>query len=150
MVSTARIFFAGVGTTFGILAVGFGAGAFLATSTMNDISAQKRATKELPAVSRVIYPTSAEPALQAIAAVPETKPVAQPAPELQAPPERQVEKAEPKKRRELRTERRKPNAERYAERKARRNQRLEAPRQESPGILAFGRDEPQPLSLFGN
>ena len=76
--------------------------------------------------------------------------MAQPAPALQVPPERQVEKVEPTKRRELRTERRKPNVERYAERKTRRKQHLEAPRQEAPSILTFGRDEPQPLSLFGN
>ena len=36
MSSNARIFFAGVGTTFVILAVGFGAGLMMASSTLPD------------------------------------------------------------------------------------------------------------------
>jgi hypothetical protein len=46
MASNARIFFAGIGTSFVILAVGFGAGLILAKSALHDPPLQNRATSE--------------------------------------------------------------------------------------------------------
>jgi len=97
MASNARIFFAGVGTTFVILAIGFGGGLMLAKSALHDPSGQTRANSEAARGMRVILPASAEPALQVTAAVP-TEPQAQPAQNVQAPViEKSVEKAEPNK-----------------------------------------------------
>ena len=42
MSSNARVFFAGVGTTFVILAVGFGTGLMMASSTLQDTTAESR------------------------------------------------------------------------------------------------------------
>ena len=46
MSSNARIFFAGVGTTFAILAVGFGAGLMMASSTLPDTAGRAGSTSE--------------------------------------------------------------------------------------------------------
>jgi len=63
MASNARIFFAGVGTTFLILGVGFGGGLILASSTLKQPAAyQARATAEPPSPIRVILPASADAA----------------------------------------------------------------------------------------
>ncbi len=99
MASNARIFFAGVGTTFVILAIGFGGGLMLAKSALHDPPGQTRANSEPARSMRVILPASAEPALQVTAAVPtEPQPQAQPAQNMPAPViEKPVEKAEPKK-----------------------------------------------------
>ena len=99
MASNARIFFAGVGTTFVILAIGFGGGLMLAKSALHDPSGQTRANSEAARGMRVILPASAEPALQVTAAVPtEPQPQAQPAQYVQTPVlEKPVEKAEPNK-----------------------------------------------------
>ena len=152
MASSARIFFAGVGTTFAILAVGFGAGILMANSTYSGTSAQKPASSEPPA-ARVVYPSSAEPALPVAAPVP-TEPTPAPSPQLstqatstsEAQPQSQVEERS-KTRRELRADRRR----RYAERRARRHQRPhESPDQREPGIMAFDGDAPPRAGFFGN
>ncbi|HMJ31248.1 MAG TPA: hypothetical protein VK512_21260, partial [Xanthobacteraceae bacterium] len=99
MASNARIFFAGVGTSFVILAVGFGGGLMLAKSALHDQPPQMRASSEPTPGMRVILPPSAEPAIQVAerTAAPEPKPRVQPVQELQAPVEQQAEKADPKK-----------------------------------------------------
>jgi hypothetical protein len=98
MASNARIFFAGVGTTFVILAISFGGGLMLAKSALHDPSGQTRANSEAARGMRVILPASA-PALKVTAAVPtEPQTQAQPAQNVQAPVlEKPVEKAEPNK-----------------------------------------------------
>jgi type IV secretory pathway VirB10-like protein len=145
MASNARIFFAGVGTTFVILALGFGGGLMLAKSALHDQSPQMRANSEPTPGMRVILSPSAEPAIQVAewTAAPEPKPQVQPVQEVQAPVEQQVEKADPKKaERDLKAEHR-----RYAERKAKRiaaaraRQHVEPRERTEPGIMAFGGDE---------
>ncbi len=153
MASSGCIFFAGVGTTFAILAVGFGGGILMANSTATGTSVQKHTSSELPAAARVVYPSSAEPALPVAAPVP-TEPTPAPSPQLstqatstsEAQPQRQVEERS-KTRRELRADRRR----RYAERRARRHQRPhEFPDQREPGIMAFDGDAPPTAGFFGN
>ena len=62
MSTHARVFFAGVGTTFVILAVGFGTGLMMASSTLQDTTARAGSTSVRLAPARVILPASAEPA----------------------------------------------------------------------------------------
>ena len=151
MASNARIFFAGIGTTFVILAIGFGGGLMLAKSALHDPSGQTRANSEAARGMRVILPASAEPALQVTAAVP-TEPQAQPAQNVQAPViEKSVEKAEPNKaEKDMKAAR-----QRYAERKAKRiaaarvRQRIEPQQTQEPGVMAFGGNEPR-TGFFGN
>ena len=152
MASSARVFFAGVGTTFAILAVGFGGGVMLAKSALRDQPAQTRASAEPPASTRVILAATAAPAVRAPEpAVPEPKAQIQPETQAAAVPA-QVEKTDPKKaERESRAQRK-----RIAERKARkiaaeRARRMEAqqPRQ-TPSILAFGGDQSRAGGFFGN
>lgn len=140
MASNARIFFAGVGTTFVILAFGFSGGLILAKSAFHDRPQQTRASSEPTPAMRVILPLSSEPATQEAERTTPPEPTVQPAQEVHAPVERQVEKANPRKaERDSKAERR-----RYAERKAKRiaaaNARLQVePREQTvPGIMAFG------------
>ena len=158
MASSARIFFAGVGTTFAILAVGFGGGVLMANSTFSGPSAQKQAVSESPAAVRIVHPNSAEPAVPVAASAP-TEPPHAPSPELatQAAPatsasetqssvQSQVEERL-KTGREMRADRR----QRYAERRARRHQhRLESPDPREPRIMAFDGDPPPRTWFFGN
>ena len=171
MASPARIFFAGVGTTFAILAVGFGGGVLMANSTLSGTSPQKQASSEPLAAARIVHPNSAEPASQVAASVPTVPtpapppqvatlaaadsgvPVPAPSPRLVTPAASasqtgsQIEERS-KTRRELRAERR----QRYAERKALRRQRqLVSPDQREPGIMAFDGDASRPSTgFFGN
>lgn len=154
MASSARVFFAGVGTTFAILAVGFGGGVMLAKSALRDQPAQTRASVEPPAPAKVILASMAEPAVRAPdPTVPEPKSQVQPAHDTQAAAApTQVEKTDPRKaERESRAKRK-----RIAERKARkiaaeRARRMEVQQpQQAPGILAFGGDQSQLGGLFGN
>jgi hypothetical protein len=140
MASSARIFFAGVGTTFAILAAGFGGGILMANSTTTGTPAQKHTSSEPPAPTRIVYPSSAELSSPVAAPVP-TEPTPAPSSQLstqatstsEAQPQRQVEERS-KTRRELRADRRR----RYAERRARRHQRSHKfPDQREPGIMAF-------------
>lgn len=148
MPSNARIFLAGVMTTFVILALGFGGGLMLAQSALREPSGyQTRASSGQTTAVRVILPASAEPAQQAQAssAVPAPQPQTQPVKEVQAPIEKQVENADALKASAAAEERRE-RRKRYAERKskrmaAREKQQMEQRRQRSePGILAFGGD----------
>lgn len=153
MATNARVFFAGIGTTFVILAVGFSGGLMLAKSALHDRPQQASARSEPVPVARVILPTSSEPEIHVAErmASPEPKPQIQPAQEVQAPVEQQVEKADAKKtERDMKAERR-----RYAERKARRIAAARAHRevarwgQTDPGIMAFGSDDLR-TRFFGN
>jgi type IV secretory pathway VirB10-like protein len=159
MASTAQVFFAGVATTFAVLAAGFGGGVMLAKSALRDQPAQTRASTEPPAPARVILAaTAASPVRAPEPAIPEQKPQLQPAPEIQAvAAPTQVEKADSKKADSKKAEREaRAQRKRIAERKARkiaaeRARRMEAQRpQQTPGILAFGGDQSQFGGFFGN
>jgi hypothetical protein len=149
LASNARIFFAGVSTTFAILAIGFGGGVLLAKSALHDPSHQARASSEPPSGMRVILPMSAEPALPVSAMLttqPQTQPEIQPVAMTEV--EKQIEKADVKKaERDAKVERR-----RQAERKARRIAAEQARQiarkvRPEPSIMAFGGDESRPTSL---
>ena len=152
MASSARIFFAGVATTFLILGVGFGSGLLMANSALKERSGhQTRATAELPAPVRVILPTTAEaaqppqPSQQAAAvdSAPEPVQVAQ--------PEKRIEKPDTRKAEADARERRKRYAERKSKREAARaRQRLEPREHEVGRVMAFGGDETSRVGLFGN
>lgn len=156
MSSNARIFLAGVLTTFVILAVGFGGGLMLARSALKEPSGyQSRASFEQATPVRVILPASAEPAqpprTSTVAAVPVPQPQAQPVKEVQAPVEKQVENVDTRKA-EAAEQRRKRDAERKSKRMAEHaKQQMEQMRQRAePGILAFGGDEPRTGGFSGN
>jgi len=167
MASSARIFFAGVGTTFFILAVGFGGGLMLAKTAMEPAAPSRSVVDRLPP-ARIILPASAEtatpsqppadqptqqqPPHQAVA------PVEAPAP---TPPVKEAQQAPEKDKQAERAERRKAEAEerarrrKYAERKAKREaarlamQQQEQVSRQQPGIMAFGRDDGGG-NFFGN
>ena len=165
MTSPARIFLTRVRTT-AILALGLGGGLLIADSTSSGTTAQNQAassqkqtkSEPLPAV-RIVYPSSAEPALQVTAAAVPAEPttasqlatqsaVPLPAPNVATPVvSRQIEERS-KTRRELRAERRQHDA----ERRARRHQhRLVSPDQREPEIMAFDGDTSPPRAgFFGN
>jgi type IV secretory pathway VirB10-like protein len=161
MTSSARIFFAEVGTTFVILAVGFGGGLFMANSALKEPTGyQAKAKTEPSSPVRGILPTSAEavqpaqpprPAAEQVAAVePASAPSSEPV--QAAPPEKRVEKADTKKAEMEVREGRKRYAERKAWREASRVRQQLAPRvREDARVLAFGSDEPQRgFGFFGN
>jgi hypothetical protein len=152
MASSARIFFAGVGTTFVILGVGFGGGLLMAKSALKEATGyQARATAEPPSPVRVILPASAEAAQppqppQQVATV-ESAP--EPVKEVQ--PEKRVDKVDNKKAEAEERERRKRYAERKAKREAARaRQKLEARERVDAPVVAFGGDDTPRLGLFGN
>ena len=161
MSSNARIFFAGVGTTFAILAVGFGAGLMMASSTLPD-TGKAGSTSERLAPVRVILPASAEPAqpLQAgqptttAIPVPESQPPAPQVKEVQAPPEKRVEKPDTRRAEAEQRERRRRSAERKAKKltTARARQQFEQQsREREPGIMAFGGiEQPRMIGFLGN
>ena len=158
MASNARVFLAGVGTTFVILAIGFGGGVMLAKTAMEPSVSSRLIADRLSPV-RIILPASAE------AAMPPQPPV-----ELAAAPEpsspvlaaNEARRAFEREKQIERAERRKTEAEelarrkKYAERKARREAaRLVNQKQgQQPGILALGGDGDQSRggagSFFGN
>jgi len=158
MPSNARIFFAGVGTTFVILALGFGSGLMLASSTLPDPAGRSPSASERLSPVRVVLPTSAEPARPPqptlpSPAVPESEPKAQQAKEGPAPVERQV--ATTRKDEVGKREHRGRSAERRTKKlaAARARQQLfeQQRRAREPGIMAFGGDEqPRISGFFGN
>lgn len=153
MASTARVFFAGIGTTFLIIGAGFGGGIMFAKSALhNTPPAQTRAASHAFDPVRVVLPTTAEAAeapQQAPAPVQAAVETKAATPDV-AVPEKQIEKVEVKKPNSDERARKK----RYAERKARRAMRqMEArqtePRSAEPRIMAFDSDEPARPGLFG-
>ena len=162
MATSAGAFFAGIGTTFVVLAVGFGGGLLMAKSALQEPGGyQARAASEAPTPVRVILPTSAEAAQppQQLPSTPEpaAQPAPQPAKEMQAPVEKADTKADTRKSEAEERERKR----RYAERKARRQaaararvqreQRQPREREDAP-IMAFGGDSSQRFGggSFGN
>ena len=150
MATNTGAFFAGIGTTFIVLAFGFGGGLMMAKSALHEPGGyQARAAAEAPAPVRVILPYSAEaaqpPQLQQMSSMPEpAQPVVQPAKEVEAPVERQVEKADAKKEEARERKRRyaERKARRQAEARARQQRELQQPRErEDARIVAFGNDE---------
>jgi hypothetical protein len=160
-------FFAGVGTTFVALAVGFGGGLMIAKSALQEPGGyqSRAASAALPPV-RVVLPDSAEAAQptqqpqQQAFSLPEatqppspTQPAIQLAKQVQAPPEKpdtRQPKAEERERKR-----------RYSERKARRQAAVRTheqreqrqPREsEGPPIMAFDGDSSPGFggTLFGN
>jgi len=155
MSSSARIFFAGVGTTFVILAAGFGGGLMMAKSAVYD-APQTRAPLLPPPPVKTILPPSAEPAPQRSAEA-HPPPIPEPvAPIAQRPPESSIQsedakQEEARKEKDLRAERR-----RVAERKAKRiaaaraRQLAETRDQQEPRIMAFDGGPPRLGGFFGN
>jgi hypothetical protein len=141
MTSYARIFFAGVGTTFAILAIGFGGGVLLATSAVKDNGSVVGAKSQtaVPA-ARIVHPTS-EPVAQATADVLKPPPPVQPA--VRGVTTSESSQAQPdeyqKTRKDLRAERRRERADPRAQRRARRYH-WEALRRQEPSMMAFGND----------
>lgn len=161
MASNARVFFAGVGTTFFILAIGFSGGLMLAKSAMEPTASAPSIADRLPP-ARIILPASAEaatPSPSPVEAIPPSQPPTSPVPVKEAQPapekDKQVERAERRKAEAEERARRK----KYAERKARREaarlaiQQKEQHQARQPGILAFGGDADQSsgaANFFGN
>jgi type IV secretory pathway VirB10-like protein len=129
MATSTGAFVAGIGTTFVVLAIGFGGGLMMAKSAPHErAQSQVRAASEEPRVPiRVILPTSAEPAQPPQASrtpEPTQQPVPQPVvqPGLQSANQQSViETADSKKSAETKREAKERELKRrYAERKARR------------------------------
>ena len=164
MASNFRIFFAGVGTTFIILAVGFGGGLMMAKSALEEPTGYRSPapSEPLPPV-RVILPSTTEAALppqtpkeqQVLAASSEPPPQPQPQPAkevVQAPVEQQVDKVDTRKAKAEERARRKRVAERKAKRLAAERAKLQhiEPDERPRGpIMAFGGDEPRESGGFG-
>ena len=150
MSSKMPVFFAGVGTTFVILAVGFSGGSIMTKSALKEpTSFQARANTESITPVRVILPASAEaaqPLLPSAAAIATPEPqVQRSVKEVQAPGEKQVEKVDTRKAEAEERGRRRRYAEHRAKKlaAARARQQLESQTRErpEPGIMAFGGDE---------
>ena len=157
MASNARIFFAGIGTTFLIIGAGFGGGLMFAKSTLHGSAAQVRAVAQAVDPVRVILPTTAEaaqPPQQPVSAAVSPSPPAFSPPILavEQVPDRQIDKVSERKKADAEEQRSRKR--RYAERKARRVAEAKArqplaPR-EQQSIMAFGGDEPRMGGFFGN
>jgi outer membrane biosynthesis protein TonB len=159
MATNARIFFAGVGTTFIILGIGFGGGLFMANSALKEPAGYRaRAKAEPSSPVRVVLPSSAE-AAQAPApsrpsqTLPQAAAVEPPSEQAKAaPPEKHVEKIDTRKAEADARERRKRYAERKAKREAvRARQQMEPRERVDAPVMAFGGDETQRgFGFFGN
>ena len=159
-----RIFFAGVGTTFILLGVGFGGGLMMAKLALEEPTGDRsRASSELPP-ARVILPSTTEAGLpphppkeqQVVAASSGNrlpKPQAQPAKEVvQAPVQQQVDKVDTRKANAEERARRKRVAERKAEQLAAeraKQQHVEPDERPRGPVMAFGGDEPRQSGGFG-
>ena len=151
MASSARIFFAGIGTTFVIIAAGFGGGLLFAKTALHDSPVQNRASSHQIEPIRVILPTTAEAALA-------PQPIAVPvpmvlAPEIKVAP-KQIEKVDTKRIEAEESARKKRYAERIARRNAVARQQMETRQQvarvSQPGVLAFNGDDTRAGGFFGN
>jgi hypothetical protein len=156
MASSAHIFFAGVGTTFVILGMGFGGGLLMANSALKEPTGYQARAKAEPSLPvRVILPASAEAAQppQPPQEAPQQTAAVEPAPEpvKVVQQEKRAEKVDTKKAEVEVRERRKRYAERKARREAARAKQQLEPRERQAPIMAFGSDESQRgLGLFGN
>ena len=155
MATNTGAFFVGVGTTFAILAVGFGGGLMMAKTAVEPRPEQlARAPRETSQPVRVILPASAEPAQPP---QPSTTTVAEqpvPPPKEASVPERTLEKVDTHKAEAEERERRKRYAEQKAKRlaeRAKRKQQMEQVEHRNPPVMAFGGDESrQSGGFFGN
>jgi hypothetical protein len=152
MAWSAHTFFAGVGTTFLILGVGFGGGMLMANSALKEPAGYQAKAKAEPAPpARVILPTTAETAQSPQA--PQPVAAVEPAPVPQAAPvEPAVEKVDTKKAEKQERDRKKRIAERKAKRQlAQTRARQHEPRQEAR-IMAFDVPPQQTagINFFGN
>lgn len=158
MSTSTGAFFAGVGTTFVVLTVGFGGGLMMAKSALKETGGyQTRAATEALTPVRVVLPTSAEAAKptqqpQQQQASSPAEPTIQPAKQVQAA----VEKTDTKNPEAEERERKRRYAERMARRQAEaraREQRQPQPRErQDVPVMAFGGDS-SPRSgggFFGN
>ncbi|WP_426612527.1 hypothetical protein [Bradyrhizobium sp. McL0616] len=149
MATSAGAFFAGIGTTFVILAVGFGGGLLAAKSALNEPNGfQRHSTSEIPAAVRVVLPSSAEaapkpaelPRQQTSLPEPVTQLASEPAKPVKLQVDDQVEKADARKVEAEARDRKRRYAERKAKRAAETRARREqqrVPQQEAP-VMAFG------------
>jgi hypothetical protein len=151
---SARIFFAGVGTTFIILALGFGCDWMLAKSAIHapftQVQAGLETQSEMQSGMRVILASSAEPAVRATE-TPGSEQPSQENPTLVPIPvvEKQSLKLDGRKTNEdVREQRRKRYAERKAKWIASGAVSSDLQRRSEPGLMAFGSEEPR--NFFGN
>jgi type IV secretory pathway VirB10-like protein len=166
MASNFRIFFAGVGTTFIILAVGFGGGLMMAKSALEEPTGYRSPAPSEPLPpARVILPSTTEAALppqtpkeQVVAASPEPSPQSQAQPakeEVRTAVEQQVDNVDTRKAKAEERARRKRVAERKAKRLAAeraKHQHIEPDERPRGPVMAFGGDEPRQsggLGFFG-
>lgn len=156
MATNTGAFFVGVGTTFAILAIGFGGGLMMARTAVEPRAEQHaRASQELSQPVRVILPASAEPAQAPQPSTTNVAPPPPPAVKDASVPEATVEKVDIRKAEADERERK-----RYAERKARRlaerakrKQQIEQGDRRDPPVMAFVGDEPRQgggSGFFGN
>ena len=145
-------FFAGVGTTFAILAVGFGGGLMMANTAMEPRGVEKHARAPADATPsvRVILPSSAEPAMPPQPSLTQAE-QAVPLPPPTPSHKEVVEKIDTRKAEAEEREHRKRSAERKARRlaeKSRRQQQQEQDDRRNGPIMAFG-VEPRERNGFG-
>ena len=153
MATSTNAFFAGIGTTFVVLAIGFGGGLMLAKSAMKEPSGyQTRAAKQALAPVRVILPTSAEaaqppqqPQQPASLSSEPASPAIEPARQVLPAAEKSMEKQDARKTEAEERERKR----RYAERKARRQVEARAREQRQPQRLSEREDSPV-IAFGGN
>jgi type IV secretory pathway VirB10-like protein len=161
MATNTSAFFVGVGTTFAILALGFGGGLIMAKTAMEPpVERQARAAdREPPTPVRVILPASAEPAQPpqpSSDTIKERALPVSPAPPIKetSVPDKSAEKVDTRKAEAEERGYRKRYAERKARRaaeRAKRRQEIEVARPRDAPIVAFGSDEPrQGSGFFGN
>lgn len=138
-----RAFFAGVGSTFIILAFGFGSGLMMATSAPKEPSNyQTRAANIALAPVRIILPNSAEaaqPPQQSEPLVQAQKPAIPPTKHALTLVDREVQKDETRKTEAEERQRTRRYAERKAKLQAARARQQRELRQEAP-VMAFGAD----------
>jgi hypothetical protein len=152
MASTARIFFAGVGTTFLIIGVGFSGGLLMANAALKEPALYPTKAKAEPSAIRVIMPASAEAAQPPLPSAPVQGAAVEAAPEpIQVTaPEKPVHIVDTKKVEKEERNRRKRIAERKAKRQQARARALQVEPRQEPRIMAYDEPSQQPLSLFGN
>jgi type IV secretory pathway VirB10-like protein len=157
MASTARIFFAGVGTTFLIIGVGFSGGLLMANAPSKEQFNYQAKAKADPSPIRVILPTSAEAAQPPQPSAPVQAAAAEPVPEpIQVlPAEKSVETIDTKKAERQERDRRKRIAEQRAKRQMPRvRQRQQLYASHELRVTAFDSAEPRQqdvsFSVFGN
>jgi hypothetical protein len=145
-----RILFAGVGTTFIILALGFGWDWMLATSAIPvPARAGLETQSKTPSGMRVILASSAEPAVPATE-TPASEQRSQGNATLSPAPvaEKQSVKANRKTNEDVREQHRQPYAERKAKWIASRAVTSDPQRRSESGHMAFGSEEPR--NFLGN